>query len=137
MIRNKENINNNLDAIFYIVFFFIFAFSASNKSDCQSSYTLRCSLQYELVCGYHSGDRNAVIVDYAHLPQVPEICTNKLHNSNLNLCNEHYRISGDNKKISHSIKSFQEIRLEIEPVPVWRFYFHLTSSDPEDSPFLS
>lgn len=83
MISNKENTNNILDAVLYITFFFIFAFSASNKSDCQPLYNLPCSSQYELVCGYDSSLLNAVIVDWAYLPEVPEICTNILHNSNL------------------------------------------------------
>jgi hypothetical protein len=137
MITNEENINNRLHAILYIVFFFIFVFSSANKSDCQSPYTLHCSSQNELVCEYESSHSYAVIADYIHLPKVPEICMNILSDSNLNFINEHYRISGNNKKISQSIKSFQKVRFEIEPVPVWRFYFHLTTSNPEDSPFLS
>jgi hypothetical protein len=137
MISNNENTNNILDLILYLAFFFIFTFSSSDKSDRQSSYALSCSSQYELVYGYDSSHPNAVVVDHVYLERVPEICMNKIYHPDLILYNEHYRIAGYNKKISLSIKSFQKTLLGIEPVPIWKFYFHLTSFDSEDSSFLS
>jgi hypothetical protein len=137
MICNEEHKNNNLDAILFIVCFSFFAFSFSAKSDCQSSCKLPYSLQYESVIEYHSDNINAVIADCIHLPSLTESCIEVLHDSNLNFCSEHFKISGYNRKISQSIKSFQKTRLEIEPVPVWRFYFHLSSFDREDPQFLS
>jgi hypothetical protein len=137
MTSNKEDIANYPETIFFIVFFFLLASVFSDKSDFQTSYTLPYSLQNELETGYHSDPPGAVIVDGSQIPPVLKSCVDILYGSNLNFYNQYYRISGDNRKISQSIKIFQKTRLEIEPLPVWRFYFHTASTDTEDLPVLS
>ena len=137
MRSDKEDISNSLVTILFMVFFFFFAIASSNKSDYQTSNTLTYSLQHELESGYYSSHFSAVIVDCVQLPAVLKNCLDVLPGSDLNFCNQHLRISGDNKKIAQSIKSFQKTRLKIEPLPIRRFYFHLTSTDTEDFPVLS
>jgi hypothetical protein len=137
MRSNEEEISNNLVTILFIVFSFFFAFSSFNKSDYQTSNTFPYSLQYELETGYYSNHFSAVIVDCFQITPVLKSCMDVLSGSNLNMCNQHFRISGDNRKIAQSIKLFQKTRLTVEPLPVWRFYFHFTSTDTEDLPVLS
>jgi hypothetical protein len=137
MISNKEDTTSYLETILFIVFFFIFTSAYSDKPNYQTSNTFPYSLQYALESIGRPDRLSAIIVDGIQIPSFLKSCIDTFYDSFLYFFNEHYRISAWNCKISQNIKLSQSTRLEIDIQPVWRFYFHFTSTGSEDIPVLN
>jgi hypothetical protein len=137
MGNDERDINKNFTNILFVIFFSIFAFTFSGKSNSQALNSLSNSVQNELVIGYNSSHEDAIIFGSVHLPVSLKSFGYTFSNSSLNLFNLQYKISGYNRRIVQNIILIQKTRLSIDPVDVWSFCFHLNQSEKEDMPVLS
>jgi len=137
MKNYKEDIYQNFETIFFIILFSLFVLAYTGNPGSQTSSSVKYPSQNELISGYISSHRNAIICTAVKLPDLQKYCGCDLRNTGLNPFSIQNKISDCNRRITQNFKLIRNTRLSIEPVLSWRLYFYLPSGEDDNLPDLS
>jgi len=133
MINRKDHSISFFGSILFIIFFFLFLSSFSEKKVRHTNFAIQLELASEL----HSTTANATITDAVQLPSFQITQVSFLDKTNFRLFNENLKIFSDTRNQIQKIIVLQKIQLSIKPIPFYRFCYHLPSTDTEELPILS
>lgn len=137
MGNNKEDINQNIGTILFIILFSLFVVASSNNLASQTSSSAKYPLHYDEVFGDLSSHSNAILYKSVKLPDLQEYCECAVHNTSLNSFSTQNKISDYNRRIAQSFILIKKTSLSIGPVPPLKLYYHLPSNKDDNLPGLS
>ncbi len=133
----KEDTNQDLRTIFFIIIFSLFVFSYSNIQGNHYPSSKNFTTQTELVFGSKLSQDNALICNYFSLPDLQMFSHFDIQNTCLNPFSLLYKLSNYNSRTVQNFINNQKTRLTIEPLLLWRLYNTLSVGDKGDLPVLS
>jgi hypothetical protein len=133
----KEDTNQDLRTIFFIIIFSLFVLSSSNIQGNHYPFSTKFTTQTELVFGSKSSHHNAIICNAFRLPDFQKYCDSTPLNTSLNPFSTQNKILDYNRRIAQNFIQIQKTRLSLEPILTSRLYFHLPSNKDDDLPVLS
>lgn len=133
----KEDTNQNIGTILFIILFSLFVIASSNNPASQTLSSASYPLHYDEVFGDLSSHSNAILYKSVKLPDLQEYCECVLHNTSLNPFSIQNKISDYNRRIAQSLILIKETRLSIGPVPHLKLYYHLPSNKDDNLHGLS
>lgn len=137
MSNFKEDTDQNLRTMFFLIVFSLFVFvSSNNHRDHYSSFT-KYPTQTAFVFGDISSHHNTIICNADKLPDLQKYYEWALNKTSLNPISIQYIISDFNHRIAQNLIQFQKTRLTIEPLLLWRLQNTLSVNDTGDLPVLS
>jgi hypothetical protein len=136
MGNSKEDISQNFRTIFFVILFFLFALSFSDKKENQTSLSGYPS-QNEPAFGNILIRFDAAVFNAVSLPDLYEENLCALHNTGFSLFSLQYKISNYDQRTTQNFIGTQKTRLTIEPLFLWRLYHPFSLSEKEDLPVLS
>ena len=135
----KEDTNQDLRTIFFIIIFSLLVLFSSDIQGNHSSSSKKFSTQTELVFGSISSHHNAIICicNPFWLPDFQKYCDSTPHFTSLNPFSIRNKILDYNRRIAQNFVLIKKTRLSIGPVLPLRLYFHLPLNKDDDLPVLS
>ena len=137
MRNNKEDTNQNMGTILFIILFSLFVVASSNNPASHTSSSAKYPLHYDEIFGDLSSHSNAILNNSVKLPDLQEYCEYALHNTSLNPFSIQNKISDYNRRIAQSFILIKETSLSTGPVPPLKLYYHLPSNKDDNLPGLS
>jgi len=137
MGNNNIYTNQNFGTFLFLILFLLFVLAFSGNPGNHSSSSAKYPSQSELVPVPDSNHRNAILSIPVSLPYPQKYCEFTLLNKSLIPFSVRNKISDYNRKIAQKIIRIQKADLEIEPAPLCRLYYLLSSKDDDSLPFLS
>ncbi len=137
MENYKEDINQDIGAIIFVILFSLLVLIFSGKSGQQASHSSNYYLQNEMAFGNIPFHCNATLVNLVTLPDPCKIQVCVSDNTGLNLFSLDYIVSSYNRSTDQELIDIQKARLQIEPLLLWRVYYLLPLSGKADPAFLS
>jgi hypothetical protein len=133
----KEDTNQDLRTIFFIIIFSLFVLSSSNIQGNHYPVPTEHTTQTELVFGSNSIHHNALICDYFNFPDLQKFSHCDIQNTCFNPFSLKYKLSNYNSRTDQILVNLQKTSLTFEPLLLWRLYNTLSLSDKGDLPVLS
>ena len=137
MVNYKEDTDQNLGTIIFIILFFLFVIAFSNNRASHTSSSAKCSLYFEEVFGDFSSHSNAILYKSVKLPDLQEYCECALHITSLNPFSIQNKISDYNRRIAQNFILNKKTKLSTGPVLLLKLYYHLPSNKDDNLPVLS
>lgn len=137
MDNYKEDPNQYLRTILFVILLLLFAFTFAGKSKSQSYGLLSHSVHTDVFLRYYSGLTDAVIFKDVHLPGIIKTNVFDLNKTSLNLFIFKYTLTDFNRRTSKSIILQQKSRLSLIPALIRELCFYTSPGQSEDLPALS
>jgi hypothetical protein len=129
--------NPDFGSVFFILLFLVFALIYSGRSEKQILQSFRYSPDSELTIGNSSIHLDADIFSISRLPDLYRLGINALHEISFNQFSLRSVLSGYNQSLTQNLIKTHSTTLELKPLLLRRLFYHHSSGDKEDLPFLS
>jgi hypothetical protein len=133
MIEYKEDRTNFFGIALFIMLFFLFVSSHSDKAVNHSNE----SLKFELISQFHSNPLSADVVTVITLPAFRGGCVSTLEKMNFRHYDEPLKMCLDNKANQQTLLSVHREEILTNQIVFYRYYYHLFSLVSSDLPSLS
>ncbi len=137
MVNYKEDADQNIRTLFFLVLFTLFALVYLNNQGNYYSTSTKFATHYEVVSGGITNQQKAVLCDSFSLPDLQKYCDCILHNSSFNPSSFQNNISCYNNRIAQNFITIQQTRLTIKPILLRMLHYSSSLIEPEELPVLS
>jgi hypothetical protein len=137
MGKYKEDTNQNVGTVFFIILFALFVSGTANISEKHNSFSRQFPAPDEQVFGENSNHSSAVIFKAFQIPDLQIFCSSDLHIAGLNSFSVQNRISDYNRRSSQNLIMIQKKRFSTGPDLQWRLPRYIPTNEDDPLPVLS
>jgi len=137
MVNYKEDTDQNIRTLLFLVLFTLFALGYLNNQGNHYSTSTIFDTHNEVVSGGISNQNNAVICNSVSLPDLQKYCKCTLHNTSINPLSFQNKLSCYNNRIAQNFITIHQTRFTIKPLLLRKLHYTISLSEVEDLPVLS